>query len=322
VPARRYDPRVRTLAGLPPERIRLHLCWGSWHGPHAFDLELDKIVDLIESEFPDARLYVRSYDRGHTLELRAKGVEYELRETFESGLRFGRESEPGVAWFAGSLVGPGLFVLPLLFAIQVAQAAAEESFERCLLLVGAAEALREQVAAVLAPMGLHLAAAKTRTCHIDEGFDFLGFRIQRHPKRGTAKRYRYTYPSKKALVAVKAKVRALTRGTTNQTLAALCAQLNLVLRGWTTYFRHSVAKATFNYLCRYAWRRVICWLRHKHPRASWKQLRRRYLPDWWPTEGRVRLANPAEVPVTRYRYRGTQIPTPWTSTTGSTTPAA
>jgi RNA-directed DNA polymerase len=178
-----------------------------------------------------------------------------------------------------------------------------------------AEALREQVATVLAPMGLHLAAAKTRTCHIDEGFDFLGFRIQRHRKRGSAKRYVYTYPSKKALVAVKAKVRALTRGTTNQTLAALCAQLNLVLRGWTTYFRHSVAKATFNYLCRYVWRRVISWLRHKHPRAPWKQLRRRYLPDWWPAEGRVRLANPAEVPVTRYRYRGTQIPTPWTSTT-------
>lgn len=122
-------------------------------------------------------------------------------------------------------------------------------------------------------------------------------------------------PYNKALVAVKAKLRALTRGTTNQPLAALCAQLNLVLRGWTTYFRHSVAKATFNYLCRYVWRRVICWLRHKHPRASWKQLRRRYLPDWWPTEGRVRLVNPAEVPVTRYRYRGTQIPTPWTSTT-------
>jgi RNA-directed DNA polymerase len=159
-----------------------------------------------------------------------------------------------------------------------------------------AEAMREQVAAVLAPMGLHLAAAKTRTCHIDEGFDFLGFRIQRHPKRGTAKRYIYTYPSKQALVAVKAKVRALTRETTNQTLAALCAQLNLVLRGWTTYFRHSVAKATFNYLCSYAWQRVTCWLRHKHPRASWKQLRRRYLPDWWPTEGRVRLANPPRSP--------------------------
>jgi RNA-directed DNA polymerase len=36
-----------------------------------------------------------------------------------------------------------------------------------------AQALREQAAAVLAPMGLGLSAAKTRITHIDEGFDFL-----------------------------------------------------------------------------------------------------------------------------------------------------
>ena len=35
---------------------------------------------------------MRSYDRTHTLELRAKGVDYELRETFESGLRFGQKT--------------------------------------------------------------------------------------------------------------------------------------------------------------------------------------------------------------------------------------
>ena len=52
------------------------------------------------------------------------------------------------------------------------------------------EALREDVAQVLAPMGLRLSAAKTRVSHIDEGLDFLGFRIQRrtqarhHPARG------------------------------------------------------------------------------------------------------------------------------------------
>ena len=62
-----------------------------------------------------------------------------------------------------------------------------------------AEALREDVAAVLAPMGLRLSEAKTKVCHIDEGFDFLGFRIQRRRKRGTTKRVVYTYPSKKAL---------------------------------------------------------------------------------------------------------------------------
>jgi RNA-directed DNA polymerase len=37
-----------------------------------------------------------------------------------------------------------------------------------------AEALREEVATVLAPMGLRLSEAKTKVCHIDEGFDFLG----------------------------------------------------------------------------------------------------------------------------------------------------
>jgi CPA2 family monovalent cation:H+ antiporter-2 len=47
---------------------------------------------LIQAEFPDVRLFVRSYDRAHTLELRARGVEYEIRETFESALMFGRRS--------------------------------------------------------------------------------------------------------------------------------------------------------------------------------------------------------------------------------------
>jgi CPA2 family monovalent cation:H+ antiporter-2 len=50
----------------------------------------DRIVDLIQAEFPDVKLFVRSYDRAHTLALRERGVDYELRETFESGLLFGR----------------------------------------------------------------------------------------------------------------------------------------------------------------------------------------------------------------------------------------
>jgi RNA-directed DNA polymerase len=72
-----------------------------------------------------------------------------------------------------------------------------------------AEALRDQATAVLAPMGLRLSAAKTRICHIDEGFDFLGFRIQRQPKRGSGKLTVYTYPTKTALCSVKAKVRTV-----------------------------------------------------------------------------------------------------------------
>ena len=57
-----------------------------------------------------------------------------------------------------------------------------------------AEALREEVAAVLAPLGLRLSPEKTRVVHIDEGFDFLGFHIRRMRKRGTNKHYVYTTP--------------------------------------------------------------------------------------------------------------------------------
>jgi glutathione-regulated potassium-efflux system protein KefB len=55
----------------------------------------DRMVELIKAEFPEAKLYVRSYDRGHTLALLARNVDYELRETFESALVFGRKALEG-----------------------------------------------------------------------------------------------------------------------------------------------------------------------------------------------------------------------------------
>ena len=103
----------------------------------------------------------------------------------------------------------------------------------------------------------------------------------------------------------------MTRGATNQPLAVLCYRLAPVLRGWTNYFRHGVSKSTFDYVREFTWRRVICWLRHKHPHANWKWLRRRYLPGWWPTDGEVVLFDIGKVTVSRYRYRRHHIPTPW-----------
>jgi len=37
----------RAIAGIPPDRIRYHVCWGSWPGPHTTDVPLKDIVDLI-----------------------------------------------------------------------------------------------------------------------------------------------------------------------------------------------------------------------------------------------------------------------------------
>ena len=101
------------------------------------------------------------------------------------------------------------------------------------------------------------------------------------------------------------------QGGHQQPLATLCFRLAPIVRGWVNYFRHGVSKATFDYLREFTWRRVLCWLRHKHRRASWQWLRRRYLPRWWPTDGKVTLFDPMTVPVTRYRYRADRIPSPW-----------
>ena len=174
--------------------------------------------------------------------------------------------------------------------------------------------VRDQAAAVLAPMGLRLSEEKTRITHIDEGVDFLGWRIQRHRKRGTNRRYIYWYPSRKAVKAITGKVKMLCRRMdTNQPLDALLRQLNPALKGWCTYFRPGMSSRTFCYLSSYLWSRVFAWLRRKHRRATWKELRRRYCGGrWWPSGQELGMFNPAKVRTTRYLYRGVKgIPSPW-----------
>jgi RNA-directed DNA polymerase len=176
-----------------------------------------------------------------------------------------------------------------------------------------AETLREEIAGVLSTMGLRLSPEKTLVTYIDEGLVFLGWHVQRHRKRGTNRRYVYTYPSRKALKAVMGKVRTQCRKTgTHIPLDALLISLNRMLRGWCVYFRPGVSSTAFQYLSSYTWGQVIRWLRRKHRRITWKELRRRFCGGgWWPASEDRELFNPAKVRTTRYRYRGTVIPTPW-----------
>ena len=43
----RVEALNHALRGLPPDRIRFHLCWGSWHGPHVTDIPMRDIVDVM-----------------------------------------------------------------------------------------------------------------------------------------------------------------------------------------------------------------------------------------------------------------------------------
>ena len=51
-----------------------------------------KIVELVKAEFPHARVLARSFDREHALELKAKDVDYQIREMFESAVVFGEQA--------------------------------------------------------------------------------------------------------------------------------------------------------------------------------------------------------------------------------------
>ena len=114
------------------------------------------------------------------------------------------------------------------------------------------EALREDVATLLAPLGLRLSAAKTQVVHMSDGFDFLGFRIRWKRKRGTNKWYVYTFIADRPLRSLKAKIRALTHKTSQWSLAYVLTRLGQIMRGWANYFKHAVAKWTFSKLGRVA----------------------------------------------------------------------
>lgn len=178
-----------------------------------------------------------------------------------------------------------------------------------------AENLREDVAQVLAPMGLRLSAAKTQVVHMSDGLDFLGFHIRWKRKRGTSQWHVYTFIADRPIRSLKAKIRALTNRRSQQDPGTALIRLNQIMRGWANYFKHAACKTTLSRLSHFVWWRVIRWLRALH-RWRWKDVRRAFTtPDgrWKPiTAGGKELFRMETVPVTRYRYRGNTIPSPWT----------
>ena len=110
-----------------------------------------------------------------------------------------------------------------------------------------------------------------------------------------------------------AKVKTLCRQVpVNQSIDRLFDRLNPAVQGWCAYFRPGVSSVTFAYLSSYLWQTVWRWIRRKHRKSTWKELRHQYCDGrWWPHGQDRELFNPETVRTTRYAYRGTRIPTPW-----------
>jgi group II intron reverse transcriptase/maturase len=132
-----------------------------------------------------------------------------------------------------------------------------------------AEKARERVAAILAPLGLHLHPDKTRIVSLADGrdgFDFLGFhhRLVRSWKwRG--RYYLNKWPSTRAMDSIRAKVRERTdRRHASASMELIVGRLNPVLRGWGNYFRHGNSARQFNALDSYVHQRLARLASTKH----------------------------------------------------------
>jgi 5-methyltetrahydropteroyltriglutamate--homocysteine methyltransferase len=90
----RVEALNHALRGLPADRIRFHICWGSWHGPHTTDIPLQDIVDLV--------LSVRA--GAYSLEAGNVRHEHEWRVWQRVALPEGKLLIPGVVSHATNIV--------------------------------------------------------------------------------------------------------------------------------------------------------------------------------------------------------------------------
>jgi RNA-directed DNA polymerase len=90
----------------------------------------------------------------------------------------------------------------------------------------------EEISQWVEENGLQLHPTKTRIVDASQrgGFDFLGYHFERGKK----------WPRKKSLDKLKEAVRSKTRRNNGRCMKAICADLNLTLKGWFGYFQHSV----------------------------------------------------------------------------------
>jgi len=188
-------------------------------------------------------------------------------------------------------------------------------------------ALKERAERWLAEMGLRLKPSQTRFTHtLNEhegqvGFDFLGFTIRQYPVgqyhtrtyRG-AKGYKtLIQPSQKAQQRHGQKLGDVAHQHRGNSQAALIAELNLMIRGWSAYYRTCVAKRVFNRMDSQLHYQLYRWATYRHPHKTEGWRYRRY---WREQEGRITfsdgvhaLALHAETSIRRHtKVRGEKTP--------------
>ncbi|MDQ2903488.1 MAG: reverse transcriptase domain-containing protein [Chloroflexota bacterium] len=132
-----------------------------------------------------------------------------------------------------------------------------------------AYALHTEFAEVLHGLGLALSAEKTAVVHLNDGFDFLGFHLQRVYNRTANKNMLLVKPTGRSIDAFKEAARALTaRESSGDDVARKIRALNALTRRWANYYRFANVSEEFQDLERFIHMRMYYWLKAKHSNLS------------------------------------------------------
>ncbi len=118
--------------------------------------------------------------------------------------------------------------------------------------------------------GLELSDEKTIITHINHGFDFLGFNVRKYKDKLLIK------PSHKNVTTFLRNIRSLVKAHATAKTENLIQLLNPKIRGWAYYYRHVVAKATFNAVDHEIFHSLWRWAKRRHPNKSKKWICKKY----------------------------------------------
>ena len=135
-----------------------------------------------------------------------------------------------------------------------------------------AKDIRKHIKAFLInKVGVELSDNKTLISEISNGFDFLGFNFRKYQNKLLIK------PSKDSVMNVRRNLAKKSNELTNSSAHSLIGNINPIIRGWGNYYRHCVAKQTFNAIDSYIWLKAWQWTKKKHPNSTAKYRRDRYI---------------------------------------------
>ena len=131
---------------------------------------------------------------------------------------------------------------------------------------------------ILSELGVQLHPQKTRVVHVQQGFEFLGYKIKRGRRlrlppsairSGARSGALYAFPKQKSIQRFMDQVRQLTKRSAPLTTEELIEELNPVLRGWGHYYKRAHVRTLFHRLDGWIVRRI------------WSHRFKRWRPGGW-----------------------------------------